>query len=188
MLYDELTQPGSYICHHGVKGQKWGVRHDKTSSRRKLTKEERKLSGRDFDGDHVFETTSTDKRQRHKDYRIAKKEAYKEYKKKLKESGINKFYIKSKGEATKREAELDDWAIKKGHELFEQYKGMKAADAMEKGKDMKDLFQAYFTDYRFSASGTLWSTEPARVNYSYYYNPEYDITKVNKHITRYRQY
>ena len=29
MLYDELTQPGSYICHHGVKGQKWGLRHNK---------------------------------------------------------------------------------------------------------------------------------------------------------------
>lgn len=26
MLYDDLVQPGEYICHHGVKGQKWGVR------------------------------------------------------------------------------------------------------------------------------------------------------------------
>jgi adenylate kinase family enzyme len=26
MLYDDLVQPGSYICHHGIKGQKWGVR------------------------------------------------------------------------------------------------------------------------------------------------------------------
>lgn len=26
MLYDELVQPGEYICHHGVKGQKWGIR------------------------------------------------------------------------------------------------------------------------------------------------------------------
>lgn len=26
MLYDDLVRPGSYICHHGVKGQKWGVR------------------------------------------------------------------------------------------------------------------------------------------------------------------
>jgi len=26
MLYDDLIQPGEYICHHGVKGQKWGVR------------------------------------------------------------------------------------------------------------------------------------------------------------------
>lgn len=29
MLYDDLVQPGEYICHHGVKGQKWGVRHEK---------------------------------------------------------------------------------------------------------------------------------------------------------------
>lgn len=27
MLYDRLVQPGEYLCHHGVKGQKWGVRH-----------------------------------------------------------------------------------------------------------------------------------------------------------------
>lgn len=26
MLYDELTQSNDYICHYGVKGQKWGVR------------------------------------------------------------------------------------------------------------------------------------------------------------------
>lgn len=26
MLYDDLVTPGSYICHHGIKGQKWGVR------------------------------------------------------------------------------------------------------------------------------------------------------------------
>jgi hypothetical protein len=26
MLYDDLVQPGEYICHHGIKGQKWGVR------------------------------------------------------------------------------------------------------------------------------------------------------------------
>lgn len=26
MLYDDLVQPGAYICHHGVKGMKWGVR------------------------------------------------------------------------------------------------------------------------------------------------------------------
>ena len=26
MLYDDLVQPGKYICHHGIKGQKWGVR------------------------------------------------------------------------------------------------------------------------------------------------------------------
>lgn len=26
MLYDDLIQPGEYICHHGVKGMKWGVR------------------------------------------------------------------------------------------------------------------------------------------------------------------
>lgn len=26
MLYDELVQPGEYICHHGIKGQKWGIR------------------------------------------------------------------------------------------------------------------------------------------------------------------
>ena len=26
MLYDELVMPSEYICHHGIKGQKWGVR------------------------------------------------------------------------------------------------------------------------------------------------------------------
>lgn len=26
MLYDDLVKPGEYICHHGIKGQKWGVR------------------------------------------------------------------------------------------------------------------------------------------------------------------
>lgn len=26
MLYDDFIQPGSYICHYGVKGMKWGVR------------------------------------------------------------------------------------------------------------------------------------------------------------------
>lgn len=30
MLYDDLIGPqGTWLCHHGVKGQKWGVRHDK---------------------------------------------------------------------------------------------------------------------------------------------------------------
>lgn len=28
MLYDDLVQPGDYICHYGVKGMKWGVRHE----------------------------------------------------------------------------------------------------------------------------------------------------------------
>ena len=27
MLYDELVQPGEYICHHGIKGQKWGKKN-----------------------------------------------------------------------------------------------------------------------------------------------------------------
>lgn len=26
MQYDDLVQPGKYICHHGIKGQKWGIR------------------------------------------------------------------------------------------------------------------------------------------------------------------
>jgi len=26
MLYDDLVMPGEYICHHGIKGQKWGIR------------------------------------------------------------------------------------------------------------------------------------------------------------------
>ena len=37
MLYDDLVQPGSYICHHGVKGQKWGVRHDRQKIGRKTS-------------------------------------------------------------------------------------------------------------------------------------------------------
>ncbi len=182
MLYDELTQPGSYICHHGVKGQKWGVRHDKTPSYRKLTKEEKRLSGMDFDGDDPYRNA---KKQRHKDYRIAKKEAYKEYKKKLKESGVNNFFIKSRAEAVHRENELDEWAIAKGHELFEQYKNMKIADAMEKGKTLRNLGQIYFHDYRATPSGTFWSTEPAIVNYQYLYNPEYNETTANKSVQRY---
>ena len=45
MLYDDLVQPGEYICHHGVKGQKWGVRHDREKignwfTRRKKKREE----------------------------------------------------------------------------------------------------------------------------------------------------
>lgn len=35
MLYDDLVQPGEYICHHGVKGMKWGVRHDREKTGRK---------------------------------------------------------------------------------------------------------------------------------------------------------
>lgn len=27
MLYDELVPSGSYICHHGIKGQKWGIKN-----------------------------------------------------------------------------------------------------------------------------------------------------------------
>lgn len=37
MLYDDLVQPGEYICHHGVKGQKWGVRHDREKTGRKIS-------------------------------------------------------------------------------------------------------------------------------------------------------
>ena len=35
MLYDDLVPKGEYLCHHGVKGQKWGVRHDREKSSRK---------------------------------------------------------------------------------------------------------------------------------------------------------
>ena len=31
MLYDQLVQPGEYLCHHGVKGQKWGIRRFRDS-------------------------------------------------------------------------------------------------------------------------------------------------------------
>lgn len=31
MLYDDLVQPGEYICHHGIKGQKWGIRRYQNS-------------------------------------------------------------------------------------------------------------------------------------------------------------
>lgn len=46
MLYDDLIGPqGTWLCHHGVKGQKWGVRHDKEKvggffARRKAKREE----------------------------------------------------------------------------------------------------------------------------------------------------
>lgn len=43
MLYDELTQPGSYICHHGVKGQKWGVRRDRRKTLRTQSEAEEKF-------------------------------------------------------------------------------------------------------------------------------------------------
>lgn len=36
MLYDDLVQPGEYICHYGVKGQKWGVRHEENKKARTL--------------------------------------------------------------------------------------------------------------------------------------------------------
>ena len=29
MLYDDLVPKGEYLCHHGIKGQRWGIRHDK---------------------------------------------------------------------------------------------------------------------------------------------------------------
>jgi hypothetical protein len=172
MLYDDLVPHGDYICHHGIKGQKWGVRKDKYSS----------------GSFRSFESTSTSRKQRHKDYKIAKKEAYKEYKKKLKESGVNNFFIKSRSEAMKREAQLDEWVYKKSKELFEQYKGMKAADAIEKGKDLKNLVQVYFNDYRATPSGSFLSTEPAIVNYQYMYDANNDKTYYNKHIQRYRFY
>lgn len=38
MLYDDLVPSNTYLAHHGVKGQKWGVRHDpekKSVNRRK---------------------------------------------------------------------------------------------------------------------------------------------------------
>jgi hypothetical protein len=42
MLYDDLIQPGEYICHHGVKGQKWGVRHDREKTDRKTKSNNKK--------------------------------------------------------------------------------------------------------------------------------------------------
>lgn len=36
MLYDDLVQPGDYICHYGVKGMKWGVRHEENRKARAL--------------------------------------------------------------------------------------------------------------------------------------------------------
>jgi hypothetical protein len=36
MLYDDLVQPGDYICHYGVKGMKWGVRHEENKKARVL--------------------------------------------------------------------------------------------------------------------------------------------------------
>lgn len=36
MLYDDLIGPqGTWLCHHGVKGQKWGIRHDREKTSRK---------------------------------------------------------------------------------------------------------------------------------------------------------
>lgn len=40
MLYDDLVQPGEYICHHGVKGQKWGVRHEREKTHNTTSKTE----------------------------------------------------------------------------------------------------------------------------------------------------
>lgn len=45
MLYDELTQSNNYICHHGVKGQRWGVRRYQNADGT-LTKAGRKRFGR----------------------------------------------------------------------------------------------------------------------------------------------
>lgn len=51
MLYDELTRSNDYICHHGVKGQKWGVRRfanshlfrkNREAYRAKITQERQK--------------------------------------------------------------------------------------------------------------------------------------------------
>jgi len=36
MLYDDLVQPGEYICHYGVKGMRWGVRHEENKRARAL--------------------------------------------------------------------------------------------------------------------------------------------------------
>jgi hypothetical protein len=41
MLYDDLIGPkGTWLCHHGVKGQKWGVRHDRKKALKATNKVE----------------------------------------------------------------------------------------------------------------------------------------------------
>ena len=56
MLYDEYIKSGEYLAHHGVKGQKWGVRHLKETHfsyktrqdyRKKLIADRKKSKDRD---------------------------------------------------------------------------------------------------------------------------------------------
>lgn len=53
MLYDDLVQPGEYICHHGIKGQRWGIRRYQNEDgsltelgRKRLGMDESKVSDR----------------------------------------------------------------------------------------------------------------------------------------------
>ena len=40
MLYDDLVPQGEYICHYGVKGMRWGVRHERQKTGRKTKRQE----------------------------------------------------------------------------------------------------------------------------------------------------
>lgn len=161
-----------YLAHHGVKGMRWGVRRYQNS-----------------DG-------TLTKAGRHKQYKENVKAARKEYNKKVKESGLykevfkikNTSILRSRLDAAKKEKIIDDWAIKKANELFDQYKDMKIKDLSEKGKEIKPLVQKYFFDYLPSTSGSFGTADYALRSYVKIYDPTDNTTKTEKRVSRYRQY
>lgn len=79
MLYNDLVPKGQWLCHHGIKGQKWGVRRYQNPDG-SLTEEGRRHYGlnnldpsiRNYDPRKAKKAFKTELKQIRKNYRIAK--------------------------------------------------------------------------------------------------------------------
>ena len=117
--------PYNELYHHGIKGQKWGVRRFQNE-----------------DGTY----TSEGLKNRKKAYKEHIRSAKKEYRQVIKDSKKNKLLPNKQAQ---RDAikKVDDYAFKKSKELYNEYKDLKLYKAKLNGKDTVYTFpKTYFRD------------------------------------------
>ena len=165
----------TYLIHYGIEGQKWGVR--------RFQNEDGTYTQEGLERRYTKEGYKSLK----KDYRKSMREATKEYKKVVKESGKNKL-LNSKADQYDAIDKVDKYASNKAKELFDKYKDMKIYKAKLKGKDIdvsKINEQYYFEDLGLDP-GILGVSYPTLTAYMAYSGKD-GKTRVHKQSIQYYQ-